>query len=149
MSGSDAGLRVDHLGGDRFRITLRQHSVTVDQPVADGGEDSAPTPTELFVGSLVACVAFYARRFLARRGLSAAGLGVSADFSMAAHPSRVDAVTLRLELAEPLPLELQATLLQFVSHCTVHSSLQTPPEVRIEMADVLVPTSSGGGSRAA
>ncbi len=149
MNVPDAGLRVQHQGGDRFRITLRQHSVMVDQPVPDGGQDSAPTPTELFVASLVACVAFYARRFLARRSLSVAGLAVNAGFSMASHPSRVGAVTLQLELADPLPREQEAALLQFVSHCTVHNSLQKPPEVHIELAGLPAPVAGGGDRRAA
>jgi putative redox protein len=149
MSGLDAGVRVDHQGGDRFRITLREHTLLVDQPRPDGGEDTAPTPTELFVASLVACVAFFARRFLARRGLSAAGLAVDAGFSMASHPSRVAAVTLRLELADPLPPGQEEALLQFVSHCTVHNSLRTPPEVRIGMAELRAPRLTSGDSRAA
>ena len=38
------GIAVSHLGGDRFRIHVRGHRVDVDQPVAAGGEDTAPTP---------------------------------------------------------------------------------------------------------
>jgi uncharacterized OsmC-like protein len=45
-----------HLDGDRFAISIRDHMITVDQPVADGGQDTAPTPTELFVASLASCV---------------------------------------------------------------------------------------------
>jgi putative redox protein len=66
-------LTVAHRGGDRFRIRGRGHEIDVDQPVGDGGEDTAPTPTELFVAGLASCVVFYARRYLARHGLSATG----------------------------------------------------------------------------
>jgi hypothetical protein len=59
-------MTVWHLNGDRFAIGVRDHMLTVDQPLADGGEDTAPTPTELLVASLASCVAFYARRYLAR-----------------------------------------------------------------------------------
>lgn len=45
-------VRVDYETGDRFRIAVRQHTITVDQPASDGGEDTALTPTELFVASL-------------------------------------------------------------------------------------------------
>jgi LmbE family N-acetylglucosaminyl deacetylase len=41
---SDVGtLRVDHISGDRFAIGIRDHVVTVDQPVDLGGEDVGPT----------------------------------------------------------------------------------------------------------
>ncbi len=36
-----------------LRLGIRGHEVVVDQPVADGGTDAGPTPTELFVGGLV------------------------------------------------------------------------------------------------
>ena len=50
-------LTVRHLGGDRFRIESRGHTLTVDQPTEDGGTNTAPTPTELCVASLASCVA--------------------------------------------------------------------------------------------
>ncbi|MGO8685890.1 MAG: OsmC family protein [Candidatus Dormibacteria bacterium] len=127
-------VRVDYEGGDRFSIAVRQHTISVDQPASDGGEDTAPTPTELFVASLASCVAFYARRFAARHGIPTEGLAVVADFSMASHPARVGGITLRLHVPEELAPEQQEALLAVASHCTVHGTLVQPPEVRIEMA---------------
>jgi uncharacterized OsmC-like protein len=37
-------------------VTVRGHEIRSDQPVGDGGDDSAPTPTELLVASLAGCV---------------------------------------------------------------------------------------------
>jgi putative redox protein len=71
-------MRVEHRGGDRFVINVRGHLVSVDQPVRDGGDDTAPTLTELFIASLASCVAFYAGRYLARHNLPTEGLAVEA-----------------------------------------------------------------------
>ena len=60
---------VTHVDGDSYAIVTRGHTVLVDQPAEAGGADTAATPTELFVGSLASCVAFYAGRFLQRHGL--------------------------------------------------------------------------------
>jgi len=127
-------VRVDHLAGDRFRIGVRQHTITVDQPLSEGGEDTAPTPTELFIASLASCTAFYARRFANRHGIPTDGLAVTADFGMASHPARVGEITLRLHVPAELSPEHQASLLAVVTHCTVHGTLVQPPEVRIELA---------------
>ena len=132
-AGASRRVRVDYEGGDRFRIAVRQHTVTVDQPASDGGEDTAPTPTELFIASLASCVAFYARRFAARHGIPTEGLAVTAEFSMASHPARVGEITLQLHVPAELSSEQQASLLAVTSHCTVHSTLMQPPEVRIEL----------------
>ena len=133
-AGASRRVRVDYEGGDRFRIAVRQHTVTVDQPASDGGEDTAPTPTELFIASLASCVAFYARRFAARHGIPTEGLAVTAEFSMASHPARVGEITLQLHVPVELSPEQQAALLAVISHCTVHSTLMQPPEVRLALA---------------
>jgi uncharacterized OsmC-like protein len=133
-AGASRRVRVDYESGDRFRIAVRQHTVTVDQPASDGGEDTAPTPTELFIASLASCVAFYARRFAARHGIPTDELAVTAEFSMASHPARVGEITLQLHIPVELSPEQQASLLAVTSHCTVHSTLMQPPEVRIELA---------------
>ena len=69
-------IEVRYLDGDRLTATVRGHEVTVDQPIADGGEDLAPNPTELFVAGLATCVGFYAERYLRRHDLDPSGLVV-------------------------------------------------------------------------
>jgi uncharacterized OsmC-like protein len=117
--------------GDRFDIAIRDHVVTVDQPEEAGGEDAAPTPTELFVAGLVSCVAFYARRYLRRHGLDQEGLAVEASYRMGAKPARVSDVDIRIRPPAGLPAERRDALLAVASHCTVHNSITTPPEITV------------------
>ena len=127
-------ISVWHIDGDRFAVSARDHLLTVDQPVADGGDDTAPTPTELFVASLVSCVAFYARRYLARHGLLTDGLRVTGDYDMAPRPVRVARVRIDITLPEGMPDGRREALLAVASHCTVHNSLTAPPEVSVALA---------------
>lgn len=125
---------VQHKEGDLFEIALRQHRLYVDQPVALGGSDVAPTPTELYVASLASCVAFYARRFLARHELPASGLTVTASFTMETRPSRVGEIRLAVVVPGGVPEERRAALLAMASRCTVHNSFEQPPDVSISLA---------------
>lgn len=127
-------MRVEHRGGDQFDISVRGHIITVDQPVKDGGADTAPTPTELFIASLASCVAFYARRYLARHNLPTEGLAVEATFDMGSKPARVSGIQVRLILPDGVPAERRDPLLAVASHCTVHNTLMTTPEVSITLA---------------
>jgi len=129
---SDA-VRVEHDEGDRFRIGIRQHTLLVDQPIDAGGTDVAPTPTELFIASLVSCVAFYARRYLARHDLPTTGLVVTATYTMADRPARVGEIKVAVAVPEGVPDERHAALLAMASHCTVHNSLEQSPQVTIEL----------------
>ena len=126
---------VTHDGGDRFSVGIRGHAVHVDQPESDGGTDTGPTPTELFVASLAACVAFYTRRYLKRHDLPEEGLTVTAQAESGAKPSRVASMTITLTLPDGVPEDKRDALLAVASHCTVHNTLTQPPELVIRLAD--------------
>jgi putative redox protein len=129
---------------DRFELQVRGHRLVCDQPLAEGGGDQGPTPTELFVGSLAACVAFYARRFLARHNLASGGLRVEADFTMSTDRlARVDTIALRLIIPQPLTPTRRQALLAVVDHCTVHNSIRTPPDVHVTLTE---PAHAGPGA---
>lgn len=127
-------VRVNHKEGDLFEIGIRDHVTYVDQPTEAGGSDAAPTPTELFVASLASCVAHYARRFLVRHDLPTEGLSVGATFTMADRPTRVDEITVSIDLPQGVPEERRPALLAVASHCTVHNSLHDRPLVSINLA---------------
>lgn len=129
-----ATLRVDHVTGDRFTIGIRDHVVTVDQPVDMGGDDTGPTPTELFVAGLAACVAFYARRYLRRHKLDQTGLTVETTYRMGTKPARVTEVQMQIHVPGDLPPARRDGLLAVASHCTVHNSITTAPEIRVGLA---------------
>jgi putative redox protein len=125
---------VRHVAEDAYAISVRGHAVLVDQPVRDGGQDSAATPTELLVASLASCVAFYAGRYLLRHSLDRSGLAVTADFTMAAdRPARVSDVRLRISVPGGIPDRSRDTLLVVASHCTVHNTLRQEPGISIEV----------------
>jgi putative redox protein len=126
-------LEVRHETLDRFRIRIRAHDVVVDQP-RPASDDGGPTPTELFVASLAACAGFYARRFLARHGLSDGGLAVACDFEWAPDHSRIDSVALRIEVPGGVPDGLRPALLRSVDHCTVLDSIRHGPAVTCDLA---------------
>jgi uncharacterized OsmC-like protein len=131
-------IRVRHLGGDRFVIDLRGHTLLVDQPVETGGTDTAPTPTELFIASLASCVAFYARRYAARHKLSPDGLEVAASYELGGRPARVSRITIVVTPPTELPADRRDAFLAVASHCTVHNTLIQPPIIEIRFAaDVL------------
>ena len=133
-AGDGGGMDVRFMVGEAYEVAVRGHRLVVDQPADAGGQDSAPTPTELFVASLATCVAFYAGRFLTRHGYGRDGLAVSVGYEMAAdRPARVGEIRLTVRVPAGLPPERWAALRAVVSHCTVHNSLASPPSVTIDL----------------
>jgi uncharacterized OsmC-like protein len=132
---SATAVRVDHLGGDQFEIGVRGHRLTVDQPVDAGGQDTAPTPTELVIAGLASCVAFYARRYLARHHLPTEGLAVDAVYELGSRPGRVTAVDLEVHLPAGVPEARREPLLAVASHCTVHNTITSAPDIVVRLAE--------------
>jgi len=132
MATGSAAIRAVHQGGDRLLMTVRGHELYSDQPVEDGGEDAAATPTEMFLAGLAGCVAFYAERFLRRNGLTTEGLAVTCDYAWAENPHRIGAVSLDVE-APSLTAEKREAFTRVIQHCTLHNTLLRPPEVQIKV----------------
>jgi putative redox protein len=130
----DEAVAVVGAGGDAYRITVRGHTLLVDQPIDAGGDDRGPTPTDLFVAALAGCVAFYAGRYLARHCVATDRLRVSAEYDMATdRPARIAAVRIRLAAPEDLAEQRRSALLAVATHCTVHNSFTDPPAVDIQL----------------
>jgi putative redox protein len=124
---------VKHTAGTKYVATVRCHEVRVDQPLADGGTDEAPSPVELFVISLATCVAYFAGQYLKRHGVSRAGFTVNAEYRKTGRPARVPSLNLRVSVPAGLPVGLVKPLHAVVSHCTVHNSLLEPPSIDIKI----------------
>lgn len=138
-------IRVTHGAGASLEVAVREHRLVLDQPTPDGDE-AGPTPVELFVAGLAACVTALAGRYLARHGLDAGGLAVSADYEVVERPSRVARVRLSVEVPPGLPATRVRGLLAVASHCTVHNSLTAPPEIHLSVAGGMPDTPAGMGT---
>ena len=132
MGLEDRPIRVRYLGGDRLQIDAGGHVLFSDQPVEDGGEGLAPSPTEIFLSGLAGCVAFYAERFLRRHGLSTEGLSVECGFAWADNPHRVGEIAIDVEAPGLVP-EHREGFNRVIDHCTLHTTLRRPPEVNIRL----------------
>jgi putative redox protein len=129
-------LHVSHDDADRYTAMIRGHQLAIDQPVSDGGDDAGPAPVELFITSLASCVAFYAGRWLRRHGYPEDPLGVTAYWTLGGRPARVDQIRLVLTIPDEVGPERRAALLAVATHCTVHNTLVTPPDINVDFAEV-------------
>lgn len=126
-------IKVSHLGQVKFNIQSRSHSILCDQPVDNGGEDTAMTPPELMLASLGSCAAFYAVQYLRTRNLADGGVEVSVTAEKLKAPARLGNFKIRVECPVALDEEHTEGLVRSVRHCLIHNTLLTPPEMDIEL----------------
>jgi len=127
-------VKITHLDKVKFAIQSRSLSMICDQPTENGGEDSGMTPPELLLASLGSCAAFYAVQYLKTRNLAETGVEVTVTPEKLKQPARVG--NFRVHVVCPVPLTEEQTegLMRSVHHCLVHNTLQSPPEIKIELA---------------
>jgi uncharacterized OsmC-like protein len=126
------GAEVAFVAGESYAADVRGHLILTDQPAGYGGDDVAPSPTELFVTAIASGVAFYAGRYLSRHGVPREKLRVHAEYAVAGHPARVSELRIQVSLPADLPLNRIAGVRSVVKHCTAYGTLLQPPKVEIE-----------------
>ena len=119
--------------GLEFNIHVRGHDVSSDMSVHDGGEDASFSPSELFAGSLGACIAMMVQGYCDRHGYVDGDVGVSLTLEYADEPKRVGAVVVDIELPPSVPKEQWGVVRRIAERCTIHETLHHPPRVDIEV----------------
>ena len=65
------------------RVQVRDHQLTVDEPLEAGGEDAGPEPAELLAVSLASCTAITMEMYAARKGWEIGPVEVDVEYTPA------------------------------------------------------------------
>jgi len=128
-----ARLSASYEGGTAFRMECRGHTVRIDQPADNGGEDSAMTPPELFAASISACIGHYVAVYCRQAGIGTDGLKVEADWATADKPRRIGEMSFSVTLPD-MPESRRKAVEKVASSCLLHATLEHPPAIDIRLA---------------
>jgi putative redox protein len=109
-------------GTFRHTVQVRDHHVTVDEPLNVGGDDAGPDPQELLAASLASCTAITMEMYAARKGWDIGHVEVAVEYS----PSERGCPTkfqLIMRLPDDLPEEQVERLRVIAAKCPVHRAL--------------------------
>ena len=115
----------------RFQVADEKRGISfaVDQPIDEGGDNSAPTPVEYYVSSLGACVgtmiAFYANS----KNIDIEGLTVDVNFEKENNPYRVSKIETVVHYPGETDAKLQRILERVAKTCIIHNTMHNPPEL--------------------
>jgi putative redox protein len=110
-------------GSLRQAVRIRDHQLTIDEPIDKGGEDQGPSPQEILAAALAACTAITMEMYAKRKGWNVDGLEVDVDYTPA---ERGCATNFKLVMKMPAHLsEEQVDRLQTIAaKCPVHRTLE-------------------------
>jgi ribosomal protein S12 methylthiotransferase accessory factor len=126
-------ISISRKSGIEFAIDIGAHSLTSDMSESDGGQNNAPSPSELLVGSLGACIAMMVQRYCDRHGYTDGEVSASLTYELAENPTRLGAVTIDLEIPQDVPEDKRDVVLRIAEACPIHATLEQPPDIDMEI----------------
>lgn len=119
--------------GLRFSIKIRDHVMTTDMSVEEGGKDGGPNPVELLGAALGACLAIMSQKYCDEHGYDGGDVSVSLTVEVVDNPKRVAGLVADVELPEGIPEEEKEELKRMALRFPVPATFRGEPRVDIDM----------------
>ena len=120
----------------RHEIHVGRNSFATDAPVEEGGEDSGPSPHDLFDAALGACKAVTTLWYAKRKNIPVEGIEVIVDRDNSQERAGTYRLSAELTFTGNLTEEQRQDLLRVASKCPIHKLMT---EVKIEITTKLAP----------
>lgn len=117
-------------GGRRVDAHLGPHLIRTDQPVANGGEDTAPSPFQLFLAAVGTCAGIFVQGFCAKRGIPTEGIRIVERPHVDAEGTLVG-VDLDIEVPPSFPEKYREALVRVADQCSVKRAIEARPRFEV------------------
>lgn len=118
-------------GGKVITAHLNGHTIRTDQPVDNGGENSAPTPFELFLASLGTCAGIYVKSFCDQRKISSENIRIVQTTEFDKQTRLITNIKIDIQLPSDFPEKYKAAVINAAELCKVKKTIANPPVFRI------------------
>jgi putative redox protein len=122
---------VDFPGGSKVDAHWGSFTVATDQPADHGGQDSAPTPFEMFLASIATCAGFYVLGFCKMRGISPEGIRLIQRIEQDSATKMVRKIYQEIQLPAGFPEQYISAVKRAADSCLVKKHLEAPPAFEI------------------
>lgn len=116
-------------GGKKSETKVKGFTVFTDQPKDSGGDETHPTPFDLFFVSLASCTGITALNFCQIREIDTTGLKVELDYVRDPETHMVTDVTMEVKMPEGFPEKYRNAMKKALEQCTVKKHFKNPPAV--------------------
>jgi len=117
-------------GGRRVDAQVGPHVVRTDQPRDMGGEDTAPSPFQLFLAAVGTCAGIFVQGFCAKRELPTAGIRIVQRMRYA-EDGALAGVELDIQVPPSFPEKYRDALVRVADQCSVKKAIQAQPVFQV------------------
>jgi putative redox protein len=114
-------------GGKVVTAHTSQHSIKTDQPASHGGENSAPSPFELFLASIGTCAGIYVKSFCVNRKISTESIKIIQTTEYDKESGLPVNIKIDIKLPGDFPEIYKEAVVRAAQLCKVKKTIANPP----------------------
>ncbi|MGD0022179.1 MAG: OsmC family protein [Smithellaceae bacterium] len=118
-------------GNKKVDAHFRGFTLRSDQPVADGGDNTALSPLEIFLASIGMCAGFYIVAFCESRSIPTDNITMTQTIMRNDTTHRVEKMNIDIVLPPNFPERYKSAIVKTAQSCSVKKFLDAPPEIQI------------------
>ncbi len=118
-------------GGKVVTAHYSGHTIRTDQPVDNGGENSAPAPFDLYLASIGTCAGIYVKSFCDNRKIPTDKIRIKQNIEYSNETGLPVNITIDIKLPEDFPEKYRASVINVAELCKVKKSIANPPVFKI------------------
>jgi putative redox protein len=119
-------------GGKVVTALYNGHTIKTDQPLDNGGGDTAPAPFDLFMASIGTCAGIYVKSFCDRRNIPTDNIRIYQDVEYDNETHLPVNVIIDIRLPADFPEKYKSAVISSAELCAVKRSIFNPPVFRIQ-----------------
>ncbi len=114
-------------GGKVVTAHSHGHVIKTDQPVHSGGQNSAPSPFELFLASIGTCAGIYVKSFCDNRSIPTDNIKIIQTAEYDEETGLPVNIKLDIKLPSDFPEKYKEAVISVAELCKVKKSMAAPP----------------------
>jgi ribosomal protein S12 methylthiotransferase accessory factor len=118
-------------GGKVVTAHLHGHAIRTDQPLNQGGENSAPSPFELFLASIGTCAGIYVKSFCDNRKIPTDAIKIIQTAEYDKQTGLPVNIKIDIKLPSDFPEVYKEAVLKAAALCKVKKTIANPPQFEL------------------
>ena len=114
-------------GGKVVTAHSHGHVIKTDQPLSSGGQNSAPSPFELFLASIGTCAGIYVKSFCDNRKIPTDDIKIIQTVEYDEETGLPVNIKLDIKLPADFPEKYREAVISVAELCKVKKSIASPP----------------------
>jgi len=124
-------MKITFEGGKVVTALYNGHAIRTDQPLDNGGANSAPSPFDLYLASIATCAGIYVKSFCDKRDIPTDNIKVFQNVVWDESTDLPGEITIEIKLPADFPERYRESVINAAELCKVKKSIVNPPQFKI------------------